>query len=241
MYQGRYAEAVASLKESAGLNKALDAYLSEYRDHLYLAIAYRRKGQEAEFEKELAALERIRSARKIEPGFLNELGILYARSNRIEEAARVLESVKAVGGEILAASGIGRSAQSDQAAVQQLKGEIEIARKQYEEAFASLELAENISALQIEDSLALASKESGNIDKAIEEYLKFVEKDVLGREPQDAWCLAPYELGVLYEKKGDTAEAAKWYGRFLELWKDADADIAEVADAKARLAALTPR
>jgi tetratricopeptide (TPR) repeat protein/tRNA A-37 threonylcarbamoyl transferase component Bud32 len=241
MYQGRYAEAEESLKESAGLNKALNAYLSEYRDHLYLAIAYGRKGQDAAFEKELAALEQIRSVHKIEPGFLAELGKLYARSGKLAEAARVLDNVRAAVGELLAASGVGRSAQSDHAAFQQLKGEIEIARKQYQEAFASLELAANIKASQLEDSLALAFRKSGNIDKAIEEYLKFIDEDVLGREAMDYWCLAPYELGVLNEKKGDAAEAAKWFGRFLELWKDADPDIAEVVDAKRRLAALTPR
>jgi tetratricopeptide (TPR) repeat protein/tRNA A-37 threonylcarbamoyl transferase component Bud32 len=235
MYQGRYAAALESLKEAAGLNKALDAYLSEFRDRLYLAIAYRRKGQGEAFDKELAALERIRAAHKLEPGFLSKLGILYARSGRLAEAGRILESVKAVVGELLAASSVGRSSQADRAAFQRLKGEIEMARKQYEEALGSFEMAANLNAFYVDDSLALAYRMHGDTDKAIEKYLEFEQKDVLSYECQDDWSLTPYELGVLYEKKGDGAEAAKWYGRFLELWKYADPDIAEVAEARRRI------
>lgn len=235
MYQGRYGEAIESLAEAAGVNKALQAYLSEFRDRLYLAIALRRKGRTAALERELAALEEIRSARKIEPAFLARLGTVCARATRIGEAERVLEALKAGVGDLLAASGVGRTPRGDQAAYERLKGEIEAARGRYEEARASFELAANLSEMQAEDGLALAYRGSGDTDKAIESYLGFWAKDVLSTEGQDAWSLAPYELGRLYEKKGDAAEATKWYGRFLELWKDADPDIVEVADAKARL------
>ena len=46
------------------------------------------------------------------------------------------------------------------------------------------------------------------------------------------------ELGKIYEQQGDTANALKNYEKFLSLWKDADPGIAEVDDAKERLAAL---
>jgi hypothetical protein len=61
----------------------------------------------------------------------------------------------------------------------------------------------------------------------------------LGGEAQEPWILAHYQLGRLLEKKGDGAEAAKSYGKFIEIWGDADPDLAEVADARKRLAALT--
>ncbi len=49
---------------------------------------------------------------------------------------------------------------------------------------------------------------------------------------------AHFWLGVAYEQKGDKQEAIKEYQKFLEIWKAADPGIAEVADAKARLAKL---
>jgi tetratricopeptide (TPR) repeat protein/tRNA A-37 threonylcarbamoyl transferase component Bud32 len=240
MYQGKYAAAQVTLKEAISVNRSLNAGLSEYRDHIFLAIAFRRKRQAAAFEKELAAMETIRSRMKIEPFFLARLGTLYARSNKLREADRILEDLRAAVGDLLAASGVSRSTQSDQAAFHRLKGEIELARKRYEDALGSFELAANLRDFQVEDSLALAYKESGNVDKAIEKYLEFLHKDVLGYEAQDVWDLAPYELAMLYEKRGETAEAARYYGRFLELWKSADPDIPEVGEAKRRLAALTP-
>lgn len=183
-------------------------------------------------------MEAIRSGMNIEPGFLAKLGTIYARAGRVREAERILENVKATIGDLLAASSVARSSQGDQAAFHRLKGEIELARGKYEEALASFEMAGNLQNYQIEDTLALTYKKSGDIDKAIEKYEEFLGKDVLGYEAQDVWSVAPYELGMLYEARGDAAAAAECYGRFLESWKHADPDIPEVADAKRRLARL---
>jgi hypothetical protein len=46
-----------------------------------------------------------------------------------------------------------------------------------------------------------------------------------------------YQAKVL-EKKSQKAKAIEHYERFLDLWKDADPDIAEVEDARKRLAGL---
>jgi cytochrome c-type biogenesis protein CcmH/NrfG len=46
-------------------------------------------------------------------------------------------------------------------------------------------------------------------------------------------------LGKIYEQQGDTAKAIENYEKFLDLWKDADPGIAEVEDAKERLAVDT--
>jgi hypothetical protein len=45
-------------------------------------------------------------------------------------------------------------------------------------------------------------------------------------------------VGKIYELKGDAAKAIEHYEKFLNLWKDADAGIAEVDDARKRLAGL---
>jgi len=42
----------------------------------------------------------------------------------------------------------------------------------------------------------------------------------------------------IYEQKGNTAKAIENYERFLDLWKDSDPGIAEVEDARKRLAGL---
>ncbi len=45
-------------------------------------------------------------------------------------------------------------------------------------------------------------------------------------------------LGKIYEEKGLKGNAIEHYEKFLDLWKDADPGIAEVEDARKRLAGL---
>jgi tetratricopeptide (TPR) repeat protein len=49
---------------------------------------------------------------------------------------------------------------------------------------------------------------------------------------------AHYFLGLAYEKSGWREKAIQQYQEFLEIWKDADPGIAEVGDARTRLARL---
>jgi hypothetical protein len=45
-------------------------------------------------------------------------------------------------------------------------------------------------------------------------------------------------LGIIAEQKGEKAAARERFRKFLELWKDADPGLPEVADARKRLAGL---
>jgi hypothetical protein len=50
--------------------------------------------------------------------------------------------------------------------------------------------------------------------------------------------LAQYHLAQAYQRKAQVAEARAAYERFLQIWKNADADIPEVVDAKREFAML---
>jgi hypothetical protein len=45
-------------------------------------------------------------------------------------------------------------------------------------------------------------------------------------------------LGKIYEQQGDTVKAIEHYERFLDLWKNADLALPELADAMERVAEL---
>ncbi len=240
MYQGQYVAAQDSLREAVLLNKALKIKLSEMRDHLFLAINLNLKRQQTAFEKEMAAIQTIQKEINIDPVFLLKIGKIYARINRLQEAEEQLEKLQARIGDLLAASGVGRSNQTDQAAFYLLKGEIDLAHDRYEEAIESFVTADNLVHSMLEDSLALAYFKSGNADKAIEKYQEFLQTDniVLSYEGQEVWVLAHYQLGRLFEQRGDLAQAVDYYQRFLEIWKDADPDLPAFIDAKKRLTCL---
>jgi tetratricopeptide (TPR) repeat protein len=89
-----------------------------------------------------------------------------------------------------------------------------------------------------QDVLARAYRKTGNIDKAIQAYLKLLTFDPSSQDRRMRIPLYHYRLARLYEEKGEKAKATEQYRIFLDLWKDADPGFPEVEDAKARLASL---
>ena len=78
-----------------------------------------------------------------------------------------------------------------------------------------------------EDCLANAYLELGRVDEAIAEYER-----VLKINPH--YPLAQYHLGQAYERKGEAERARAAYRSFLQSWREADAELPEVIEAKAR-------
>jgi tetratricopeptide (TPR) repeat protein/tRNA A-37 threonylcarbamoyl transferase component Bud32 len=79
-------------------------------------------------------------------------------------------------------------------------------------------------------------------DSAVAVYRRYVDSPGLDRFSDDAINLAPAyrRLGDLYADRGDRADAATYYNKLLDLWKNADAELQPiVADVKQRLARLT--
>jgi tetratricopeptide (TPR) repeat protein len=89
-----------------------------------------------------------------------------------------------------------------------------------------------------QDVLARAYHETGNADKAIATYLKLLTFDPASQDRRMRIPIYHYRLARLCEEKGEKDNAAVQYRIFLDLWKDADAGIPELGDAKKRLATL---
>jgi tetratricopeptide (TPR) repeat protein len=88
------------------------------------------------------------------------------------------------------------------------------------------------------DVLARAYRQKGDLDKAIDWYEKHI---IIDPKTTDRRLIPPkyhYKLAVLYEEKGRKSKAIEQYEKFLDLYKDADPGIAEVEDARKRLAGL---
>jgi tetratricopeptide (TPR) repeat protein len=88
------------------------------------------------------------------------------------------------------------------------------------------------------DSLALTYYKSGDLERAREEYEKITRLTTGRFLYGDIYAKSFYMLGKIYEKKEMIREAREHYEKFLDIWKDADPGLAEVEDARKRLAGL---
>ncbi len=135
----------------------------------------------------------------------------------------------------------------------ELLGEILLAEKSYDEAISALKdikqrkmpwiwntryiFGYNVQAPKA--LLAQAYKEKGNLDKAIEIYERITDPNPENREGRLIYPKNYYYLAELYEMKGRKAKAIAHYEKFLDLWKNADLGLAELEDARKKLAGLT--
>ena len=88
------------------------------------------------------------------------------------------------------------------------------------------------------DSLAQAYFRSGDLDEAQEEFGKIQVLTVGRLDYGDIYAKSYYWLGKIFEQKKWRQLAKDNYQKFLDLWRDADAGIPEVEDARRGLATL---
>jgi tetratricopeptide (TPR) repeat protein len=90
--------------------------------------------------------------------------------------------------------------------------------------------------------LGRAYELAGERDSAVAVYERAVTTPGYFRAFEEQATLGPTyrRLGELFEERGDTARARDYYNRFLDLWKDADAELQPaVRDVRQKLARLT--
>ena len=122
-----------------------------------------------------------------------------------------------------------------------LIGMIALKKKNYSSAVESLEKAVSLDpeiCKDYMDSLAYAYFKSGELDNARSVYEEILSRPRGMLEYGYEFIRSRYMLGKIYEQQGNTAKAIEQYEKFLTLWKDADPGIAEVEDARERLAGL---
>jgi tetratricopeptide (TPR) repeat protein/TolB-like protein len=137
-----------------------------------------------------------------------------------------------------------------------LSGEIALARNSAEMAIAKykagiqhfkvgfsglIEEAMDYYLQPCRDLLARAYHEKGDINKTITEYERLTTFDPKSKDRHLVYPKHRYELAKLYEEKGNKMKAVKEYEKFLDIWKNADADRPELIDAKKRLTNLKTR
>ena len=86
--------------------------------------------------------------------------------------------------------------------------------------------------------IGLSFDRGGHADSARAYLTQYVEMNGNGHYFVDRFYLAPalFRLGELYESAGDAKHATEYYGRFIDLWANADPDLQpRVVEARKRI------
>jgi tetratricopeptide (TPR) repeat protein len=249
--QGKFKKAQAQIKQGIGLaNKSGDMNAKSFC-HMYLSYLYLLSRSPAK------ALEECNKAWKIavdnehlqnQRGALYLKGMIHLEMKSVDEAERVATELKE-----MIEKGLNKKLRR---LYYNLAGSIELERKNFDQAIEHLKMA--LSLVPANDwwktrktsftsSLAQAYYDSGDLEKSQEAYEEIISRPTsifFGfmrwyKSSGDIYAKSFYMLGKIYEQKDFRGKAIEHYQKFLSLWKDADPGIAEVEDARKRLAGLT--
>jgi tetratricopeptide (TPR) repeat protein len=247
--QGRFERSEEQLKQ--GLLLAKELVEKRWESSLQLDYTYRylKSGRIKEALKEFQNAQE--AAIQGESLFLQIFslhykGIAYLEMKSMDEAQRAAAELKE-----LIESGMNKKAIRY---YHHLMGMIELKRENFSKAVEFFK--RGISLLQYQfhgeytqwltpdshalfmEPLALAYYKMGDLDTAQEEYEKITSLSTGRLYYGDIYAKSFYMLGKICEEKGWKGKAIEYYEKFLDLWKDADPGIAEIEDAKKRLAGL---
>jgi tetratricopeptide (TPR) repeat protein len=166
-------------------------------------------------------------------------GRIQVETKSFDEARKTAEELKS-----LIAKGIDTK---ELRYYESILGLIELAKKNYRQAADFLGRAcgrlgfedqWNHTPASFFDNLARALYESGDLEKARQNYEKITQLTFGRLDHGDIYARAYYMLGKNAEQQGDKARARENYRKFLDLCKAADPGLPEVEDARQRLARL---
>jgi serine/threonine protein kinase/Tfp pilus assembly protein PilF len=245
-YEGKFKKSIAQLEQALALSKKLGEKGSESGFYTRLAYTYLKTDQpEKAFEE----------SKKGERSSLEERGCLLCHQNwallykglaqiekkNMEEAQETATELNEITDK--------ESNENYMRLYHHLAGSIEIARENFPAAIESLKIATSLMPAQHNidnlndqaffiEPLAFAYYKNGELEKAQETYEQLISL-TLGRLHWGyEYVKSFYMLGKIFEEKGWKGKAIEHYEKFLDLWKEADPGIAELEEAKKRLAEL---
>jgi len=238
--EGRYEDIIKLTVPLCEQSRRAGAGEAEWNGRFAIAFALLRSGRPGAAVKESDKAYAIDGGR-YDFGFkrstLHLKGFANLDLNRVGEAKKTAEELKA-----LIETGLNRKAMR---LYDHLMGAVELARNNSSKALEYLEKAvQSLPYGPFEkdawfiDTLAEAYLRAGDRTKAREQYERITMLTAGRLSYGDIYARSFYHLGRIDEELGDKAAARGNYGKFLDLWKNADPGLPEVADAKKRLAAL---
>jgi len=240
LLKGKLEESINQFKLGLELAKTIGEKSWESLYHQRLSYVYLKIGNPEEAIKELDLSWRISVEEESLSGqrsvLLNK-GIVYISVRSLDKALQAAEGLKG-----MIEEGMNKKRMRSYF---YLMGNVELKRENFSKAIEYLKKALSLTAYgpltkngSYINSLALAYYNSGELEKAQQEYERIISLTTGRLNYGDIYAKSFYMLGKIYEQQGKTAKAIEHYEKFLSLWKDADPGFPEVENARKRLAGL---
>ena len=188
--------------------------------HFHLGKLYFLKGECAQ------AIQECRQALELNPQMIEAhwiQGLSYVKEGMFNEAEKEAREIH----------GLIDKARTEESGkfYYHLLGDLSLARGLYQEALDNLKKAADIKSLDRTfyiNAVGEAYFKAGKLNEAQEQFT-----DVLEINPNHAQT--HYLLGLVYEKEGRENKAKEHFQKYIDIWKDADADLPQLAEARKRL------
>jgi len=240
LLQGMFEKSREQAKQGIALAGMLGETEWSSRFHLYLAYVHLKSKNLEEALKECNDVLTIAS----EAGILDRQREALYFKGRIQIEMNSMDKAKKTADELkeLIENGMNRKAMR---LYYNLMGMIELEKQNFSEAIKNFNQALTLLPSQYNpddgqalfiDPLAFAYYKAGDYERARQEYERIIHLTTGRMFYGDIYAKSFYMLGKILEEKKMPKQAIEHYKKFLDLWKDADPGIAEVEDAKNRLA-----
>jgi len=240
MYRGHYKNAAELFGRAIRIEQLVAYNVSEFRDRVFLANNLQARGQRRALEAELGRIETLALRMDLAPEWLRVAVKLLARNGRPRQARALVAAMEKNVGNPTSDSSANRNTQRDAALLEVARGEIDLAAGRPDQAAGRFAAACESDATDSDalESLATARLAAGRIDEAARHYEKLIADRRLGNEVQEYWFLAHLRLAEIRQRQGNPAAARTLYEIVLSLWKDGDADLLALREAREGLAGL---
>jgi tetratricopeptide (TPR) repeat protein len=232
LWRGRVDDAIGYYRQALDATMQVKAPLSEARNRMLLSTAYRTAGRNAEASIEIRRTLPHLDSVYFEPQLLAMLATNVHALGETRHLPAILRAMRAKRRP---------NDRVDAAADAYVAGLIALSAGRADSALvyarAATALPTRVPRLML---TAEAFRLLGQMDSARVTLEAIIASDGFGLEGQDYWLRAPIVLGDVLLTRGDTAAAAAQYQRFLNQWRGASADLADIAMARSRLASLRP-
>lgn len=235
LYDGRYASAVAHLKQAIDVNPPRPGNaLSIVRDRALLASTLADLGQTTEASAQLSLAATLCVTRSLPPQALLWTGKPLARLGDTIMARTLFDSARV------------RTREGDaeeRAATSAFEAELLMATGRADAALAPARRAVELFPLPtLSETEAVALERTGKLQEALAAFalLEGQLPTALGNEGQQSARLAPLAMARIQAQLGHAREARQALGQFMERWPGADANLPFVTTLRARLTTASP-